>query len=507
MDAAPSLSERGSRTATNLFFYGVAQVASALLALVLVGVLSRALGAEGFGAFSFSFVVASLGALLADFGVGPWLTRATAQYSGQANLLLAVAFRLRVLTALAAGALTLLLAGLYLHEASRLAMVASMLVYVILLGYVGVYEAALMGKERGDRVAVSMAAGKVLELAAVFLWYRLSVAHTVAGAALVLALASALRLGLVRHLARSALRAAGEAPAAIGIGGDPEPQRAARRRMLREALPFAVGSLVWTAYFKVDVLILERLGTPAGLGLYTAAYRVLEALVLFPRSLAGVVYPVVSAAWAGGSLTASLLSRPARALAAIALACAAGTWVLAPEIMAVLFGTAFAGGAGALRVLGLAIVPLFLNYLLGMVLSGTHRQGRWVLFTALAFAVNVAANLALIPRLGFEGAAWATLVSEVFMLTLVSLAVVRRHGAVLSFGWLARAALAAAAMGAVVQYTPGPLAARVAVGVGAFGLFAAALRVIEPADTRAVLEVWRRATARRGRAAGEGPPA
>ena len=491
----PALSERGSRTAVNLAYYGLAQVANAMLALVLVGLLSRALGTGGFGAFSFSFVVASFGALLADFGVGPWLTRAAAQYAGQATLLLSEAFRLRALTSVAAGALTLLLAGLYLHDAGRLTNVACMLAYVFLLGYVGVYEAMLMGKERADRVAISMGAGKVLELTAVLAWVATGAAGNVAGAAAALAAACAIRLVLVRVMTRSALRVAGEM-AGEAPARDPGLERDARRRMLREALPFAAGSVVWTTYFKVDVLILERLGTATGLGLYTAAYRVLEALVLFPRSVAGVVYPVVSAAWSQKTLTASLLSRPARALMALALACAAGIWVLSPGIMRFLFGPSFAGGAGALRVLGLALVPLFLNYLLGMVLSATHRQGTWLWLTLLGFVVNVAANLMLIPRLGFEGAAWATLVSEGFMLLLLGVAVVPRHGRLLSFGWLARAAVAAAAMGVVVSYVPGPLAARIAAGAGAFLLLVAGLRVVLPADWSVALELARKARAR-----------
>ncbi len=496
----PALSERGSRTAVNLAYYGLAQVANAMLALVLVGLLSRALGTEGFGAFSFSFVVASFGVLLADFGVGPWLTRAAAQYAGEAALLLSEAFRLRALTSVAAGALTLLLAGLYLHDAARFTNVACMLAYVFLLGYVGVYEAMLMGKERADRVAISMGAGKGLELTAVLAWVATGAAGNVAGAAVALATATAARLLLVRAMTRGALRATGELPAGRPPARDPEVVRQARRRMLREALPFAAGSVVWTTYFKVDVLLLERLGTPAGLGLYTAAYRVLEALVLFPRSVVGVVYPVVSAAWAEKTLTRSLLSRPARALAALALACAAGIWVLAPEIMRFLFGAAFADGAGALRVLGLAAVPLFMNSLLAMVLPGTHRQGEWVRYTLLAFVINVTANLILIPRVGFEGAAWATLASECFLLVLLGVAVVPRYGGLLSFGWLTRAGLAAAAMGVIVAYVPGPFLARVAVGAAAFVLLALGLRVVLPSDAAVALELFRKA---RRRAAGD----
>ena len=492
------LSERGSRTAGNLFFYGIAQVSSALLALVLVGVLSRALGAVGFGAFSFSFVVASFGALLADFGVGPWLTRAVAQYRGQAGWLLAEVLRLRALMVLVAGGLTLLLARLYLRDPSGLAGVAWMLVYVFLLGYVGVYEAVLMGKERADRAAVSMGVGKVLELSAVLGWCALGTPRGVAGAAAALAAACALRLVLVRAMARTVLRIGGEALADRAAALDADVAPVTRRMVIREALPFAAGLAVWTTYCKIDVLLLERLGTPAGLGLYTAAYRVLEALMLLPRTFAGVVYPVVSSAWSENTMTPMLLARPVRATTALALACSAGLWVLSPEIMRFLFGPSFVAGAGALHILGLALVPLFFNFALGVVLSATHRQGEWVKYLLMASVLNVTANLVLIPRLGFEGAAWATLASESFMLVILWVVVARRHGNPLPILWLARLVLAAMAMGFIVEHVPGALPIRVAVGLVSFLLMASLLRVILPSEWRALIDLTRRA--RRGRA-------
>jgi O-antigen/teichoic acid export membrane protein len=489
---APPISERGSRTAGNLLYYGFAQVSSALLALVLIGILSRALGTVGFGAFSFSFVAASFGALIADFGVGPWLTRAVAQYRGQVHWLLADALRLRALMVLVAGGLTLMLARLYLRDPSGLANVAWMLVYVFLLGYVGVYEAVLMGKERADRVALSMGIGKVLELAAVLGWFVLGSPRGVAGAAAALAAACALRLVMVRTMVRTVLRVGGEAPVDRAGAREAHVARAAFRKMIREALPFAAGSAAWTTYFKVDVLILDRLGTPGGLGLYTAAYRVLEALILLPRSVVGVMYPVVSAAWSQGTMTSSLLSRPARAITALSLACAAGIWALSPEIMRFLFGASFVAGSGALRILGFALVPLFLNSLLSMVLPGTHRQGEWVMFTLMALLVNVTANLILIPRAGFEGAAWATLLSESFTLVLVWVAVARRHGRLLPVVWLARALLAAAAMGFLIERIEWPFLARVAVGIGTFAVAASLLRVILSSDWKVAFELMGR---------------
>ncbi|HEX7880435.1 MAG TPA: hypothetical protein VF720_13550, partial [Candidatus Eisenbacteria bacterium] len=52
----------GSSAGVRVGWYGLAQVANAGLAMLLLGILARSLGRAGFGEFSFAFVVASLGA-------------------------------------------------------------------------------------------------------------------------------------------------------------------------------------------------------------------------------------------------------------------------------------------------------------------------------------------------------------------------------------------------------------------------------------------------------------
>lgn len=472
--AAPApTSARASRTAFHLGVYGAGQIGQALLAFFLVAVLARALGREGFGQFSLAFVIASLGALIADFGLGPWLTRAVAQDPAHSRELLHDVLRLRNRLVLLSWALTLPLSALFLHHAPLLAAVAVLLVYLTLSGFVVVYESLLIGRGFVERVTISIVGGKALELAAALLWLSSGRGARLTEVAGVLAAACAVRLAVVWRLARVALPAERGEPATV-----PPP----RASLFPQAFPFALGAWLWTAYFRVDVLLLQRLSTAGALGLYSAAYRVIEALLLVPRTVVGVTYPAASAAWREGTLTPAVLARPGRLLALIALAAAGGLWALAPETMRFLFGRAFEDGAGALRILALVVPVLFLNQYLGMLLPATHRQNAWVALLGAALAVNVIANLVLIPRFDYRGAAFATLISECFTLVCYAVLVVRRHGWFLPPGWLLRTLGAAAAMAWAVSHVPGAFLLRVLAGVALFAALALLLRVVTASD-------------------------
>lgn len=467
------------RTTANLGLYSLSQVTNALLAIVLIGVITRQLGRSGFGEFSFLYVIAALASLLADFGLGPWLTRSVAEAPARSRALLGQALGLRALLTLAVGLAVLLPAALYLGQPDRLTGLAWMLAYTTGLGFVTILESFLMGHQRADRVALSVIGGKLLEMVSVLAVLQSAGTPTVGNVAAALAAACALRVLGVWALTR--LPAAG-----AGDSNTPGIRRQGAVALLRQAAPFALAGVAWTTYSKVDVLILERFVHAEQLGLYTAGYRVLEALLLIPRSVVGVTFPVVSAAWAAHDRQLSLLRGPTRLLMAIGLATAAGLFVVAADLLAMLFGPQFREATAVVQILAATLPLLFLNQMLSMMLSATHRQGEWLGVLAGVLVLNVSANLLLIPRLGIVGAAWATLISELASLVILGLKLRGRHGRLLSPGWFIRSLIAALLMGVAVHYVPGGLAAQIPTGVLLFGGAALALGVVQREELTAL---------------------
>jgi O-antigen/teichoic acid export membrane protein len=155
--------------------------------------------------------------------------------------------------------------------------------------------------------------------------------------------------------------------------GPAAPLDLSARRFVMEIGPIGAGILVSALYFRCDVYFVEWWHGLETVGVYNAAFRIVEALRLFPAAVLAVVFPV---------LCRARDVVPVRQL---------GTWLLV--------------GGGVLMALLLASAPALLDLLYG--------EQAYLLVTLMALAVNLVGNATLIPSLGMVGAALSTMVTEI----------------------------------------------------------------------------------------------
>jgi len=180
------------------------------------------------------------------------------------------------------------------------------------------------------------------------------------------------------------------------------------RRFIREIGPLGAGILVSAIYFRCDVYFVEWWHGLETVGVYNAAFRIVEALRLFPAAVLAVAFPF---------LCRARDAAPVRQL---------GTWLLvggsvltvalvaiAPGLLDLLYGPRFVPGGAALRVLALALPLFFVNYALTHQVIAWHGQQAYLVITLTALAANLVGNAAMIPSQGMVGAAFSTLVTEI----------------------------------------------------------------------------------------------
>jgi O-antigen/teichoic acid export membrane protein len=178
--------------------------------------------------------------------------------------------------------------------------------------------------------------------------------------------------------------------------------------IVRDVAPIGAGLVLSALYFRVDVFVVGASRGAEAVALYSAVFRLVEALRLFPAAVLAVVLPALVRARDGRPL-----ARTALAVTLFALAATVPLWASAGWIVRLVYGPAFAGSVPAFRILLLAF-PLFsLNYALTHQLVGWDRQTAYAIVCGAALAINLALNARLVPSLGIEGAAWATLWTEI----------------------------------------------------------------------------------------------
>ena len=254
--------------------------------------------------------------------------------------------------------------------------------------------------------------------------------------------------------------------------------------LFRKGLPFAYAGAMITMFFQVDALMLLHMRGVEEVGWYRAPVLVLEGLTLVPRIFGYALIPTMAALYptAPESVTA-LCRRGMKYLLLIGLPIAAFGLIAARPFVALLFGAKYGPSVDAARILIPAVAFMFLSNFGETTLACIDRWRTIVIVSTACLLLNVGLNLLWIPGLGYRGAAWATLVTEVayFAATAASL---RLFGHRLS--WLslaARPALATAVFAGVLWASRGlGLLASSLLACAAFAGATVLLRVWDPKE-------------------------
>lgn len=245
--------------------------------------------------------------------------------------------------------------------------------------------------------------------------------------------AAAVGFSMLRRRYRVAgARSPATTTAAAASGKPPARDWGLARSAVTEALPLWIATVLSLVYFKGDTILLRFFAGDAAVGSYSAAYKIFEATMVLPAIILAATFPALvrsgskaARAAVGGArqhLRAEL--RLAGALLALGTLVAGAIFALSGFVISLMFGPAFGNAVTSLRVLCLAVPLLFLNFGLTHFLIARDLERRNMVFALAMVACNIPLNVALIPRLGGPGAAWATFATEV-ALTLCCLFTLR----------------------------------------------------------------------------------
>lgn len=166
-------------------------------------------------------------------------------------------------------------------------------------------------------------------------------------------------------------------------------------------------------YAYVDSLMIGYFIGTTEVGYYRAAYTIVFAIVGF-LGMADVLFPVFTQL--GGNDLSNAVNRLARYTSAIAFPAAAGLTFLSKKIITGVYGVEYIPGALPLAILSFVLIPASFNYLLTVFNAKEMPEYSAYLITA-SMLLNVVLNYILINIYGIGGAALATLISRIFVVS------------------------------------------------------------------------------------------
>ncbi len=385
--------------ALNAASLSLARVGTNFLSFLLFLAISRAFGPEGTGAYSYAFAIATLASVVISLGADDFGLREYARLAPETR----PAFLARLLGAhagvalLTGAALALLLGGS--ETAGRSAGMISMLaVYQACFAVVrtlfipAFVREAMLGPALAELVCRGGA--NLVALVAIAGFGR-STAEALAVFPLSGLVLVAWAWRSARHFgARPSLRAS-----AASIAGT-----------LRALWSFVAGGILSELYPRVGLLLLPVLAGEAATGYFATAAKFLEVGLLPIYFLGLALYPRLCAEFhSDRGAFAARIGSLARASLLLGALVGCGLLGVVPAILVPLLGPGFEPAIPAMRWVALVVLLESLE-LAGMrLLMAADRNPARLAAFALGLALNLALDLALIPRFGATGAVlgWA----------------------------------------------------------------------------------------------------
>lgn len=461
-----------------LISFGGRFIAGAL-GIVSVGLITRTIGSDGFGAYSTVFAFLYVFSVFADFGLHPLLTREIAKADADEKSIISSVFSARVL----------LLIG-FLLLGCGIAVFAPYSPAVrlgIAIGAVGFFfqssATVLMGVFqkylKTGIPAIADISARALQFALV--WYMYAAGGNFLHFLGIFAFGSLVYFCIIYRWVHARI------PFSLRF------QIRELRAILRESWPMAVSSLLVLIYFKGDTLLLSLLKPVHDVGVYGVAYKILENIIFFPAMFVGLVMPLLSRYFMEDrEMFRAVFQKTFDFLSIIALPLAAGGIYLAPDIIRILAGTGFEDAVMPLRILFVAMVFIFFGSLFGSAVIAVHKQKTVMYVYGAAAVMNIAANLYFISQYSYLGAAAVTAATELFvstgMLLIIYFAVRHMPGLQTS----AKALAASGIMVGALALSPSQQFVFLFVfGAAAYGVALYTLRGVEKKDLLLLQQIFR----------------
>lgn len=390
----------GQKILLNSLFHIAGKAIAAVLGVVAIGLMTRYLGSTGFGQYTTVTSFVLFFAILGNFGLNAITPQMLAEKKYPKEKIVGTLLMLRFLISFGVLATAPIIGIFFPYDAvvkvGIVIAVASFLfvsMYEILVGF---FQQQL----KMHYVAMADIVDRIVLLTTVYLTitYDLGLLFIIGSVLLANAATMLFLFAMTRRQ----------------ITIDWSINTAMWRSVIKKAWPLAVTIGLNLIYLRSDTLILSLFQPQSDVGIYGAAYKVLDILTMLPMMIGGLMMPLFTETWTqkNMALFKSSFQKSFNVMTMIGVPIFIGGYMLAAPLMAALAGPEFTASGAPLRYLLFAELMIFMNAMFGFAIIAMDRQKDAIRGYALAAAIGIVGYFAVIPTLNYMGAAVITIITE-----------------------------------------------------------------------------------------------
>ena len=383
-----------------------ANILNKLFSLILLVYLARGLGEIEFGKYSFANSFIQIFIVMADLGLSLLTIREVAKENNKASKYLGNFTILKILLSLCAFSAIIVIINLLPYPASTVRVVYVLSVYFIFTSLSTFFRCIMNAFEKMEYDATLSLFEKFITVALCFIFLKsgyglipISYAFLTGGT-----------IGLIMSFVLVVKKF---------VKPDFHIDLSFWKVSLKDAFPFALGSVFVMIYSYIDQVMLSLMKGDAAVGWYNASFSLVNNVTILASVFMSAAYPTFSRLFRDSQESLKVVyERSFKYLLILGLPIAVGGMILAERIIILLYGNEYLPSVAAFRILIWTAFPSHLCYLFSTFLNSINKQGTNLLFMIISTIANVLLNLILIPQFSYLGAGIATLLSEIILFFL-----------------------------------------------------------------------------------------
>lgn len=390
----------------NMSWLLISQIVASVCAFIWTVLIARYLGVSDYGILGFAISLTGILAITVDLGISTHIVRHIATEYDSAPKYLGNAMPLKSLFAI--GSLIITLIILIILKSNELTITVTLLftIEMIIKSFINLFNGTFQAYEEGKYQGIGNTLLHIILL--IFLLIAIFTDLGLYGIAIAYILANAIALIYEYYVLRKHL-----------VKPKFELDTSFCKKIILVSLPFAVGGILYSVYYSIDVVMLTNLVGSYATGIYNATYKLISVLTLFYSVYGAVIFPVMSKFYKNDN-TLLLISfeKSVKYLMLVMIPLAVATMYYSLDIIQLIYGHEYDAASSVLSILIWTVCLLFVNGACNTLLLASHRETTTLKIYGIAAVFNIVLNFIMIPQFSYDGAAITTVLSDLLILII-----------------------------------------------------------------------------------------
>lgn len=389
----------------NTFWLGGAEIISRFLRFFLVVSAARILGATGYGQFSFVSQILFIGAIFTDLGISPIFTRELSKNWKREEKDIPSILLLKTILIITTWVVILILSFVFIHQTIIRIVLIVLSLDTVFGGFIRFINALFEARQRMKYEAWGIVLRSFLIVASgLFILFKYP---SIINLSWTYSLGSVLTAIFLTYVYQKTTQKK------LLLRLDTSNWR----KMLSLSWPVAMTVVFAAIYHSMDSIMLGFWGMMAENGWYSAAYKIMDISLTPIVWISSSFFPILSQKFKNIQDQKSqkkIFTSHLSILTILGFPIATGGIILAPQIISLIYGSAYQPSVLAFQILMGALFLIYLNNTFGQTLLAANFQKYSFTVTVIGAFINIILNWILIPLYSLYGAAAATFLTYLF---------------------------------------------------------------------------------------------